>query len=307
MSNRTAALVARTLAAGALLAGAACIAQDGGDTGKPAIEAQKQPGVILGPDGTPCLTDAKYFVSATINSDTPTGPSKSKLLMLADLHVQGNQVMADTRLCSVNLPVPSGVKYKFKKGALETLRATVVFNVGPASSGTCATLQTAAPVVLVAGARLRDPMNEPLPVPQSPACSGALASCTPAGPPQDGPSCICDQDGDGIPGVTIDFTKLPLVDSLTVFGAFRAAIQLMGGVKGPKKLEGMISSTLNLSALGCQMGGQPCPDNIFQLVVQQANQPSMQSQSKPSTWLATPASAKADCAAAQANEVFGGL
>lgn len=286
-------------AAMTLALGVAACGNDGGSQGGDLSGAAD-----LGPapDLTPpCLSDGKPValggrygaqVSLAINARIPAdctnaclldADTTSRMLLLIDVTQAGGKLTLVARPCSFTLPSVSlkGVGEIRLVAPDALVRALPPVEAGATLDGatTCAGFTPdALPIVI--GARLADPIRDALPRWQKGGLPMPVALC--GGRPETRcdataeSGCLCDLDGDGNPGATVQApTGLPvLADVHDVYVALRSVLSLRAAVwpEAPgqptagQRLKGTVADiVLDQSPVGCRHtpegGGAPTPCN----------------------------------------------
>jgi hypothetical protein len=225
----------------------------------------------------------------------------SEGLLLADLTQSGNQVTANLQFCEIGVPpIPIGsgppLTFSLDPSTLAGIHLQTTAMLGAPQAGGCASYTQAAPAVLVLGAKMAAPLTDPLPTSTQRLCGGHLSSCAQATTPSNG-ACVCDQEGDGHPGVTLGVMNSP-VPLDQVYVTLRTTITLNGQVQSLDRMGGTAQVQLAQEILGCHQPQGNCDVSIIQgvspVITQSADA------EHPSTYDGRRVAQTVDCAALQA-------
>lgn len=281
-------------------------------------------------DGLVVALASRYAIQArlVVNLRVPAGcdgdtcildtDARAGVLLLAEVAQSGRTAALEARACRLDIP-PVALKGQLQPTEMHVPNV-VMRSLAPVTAvGTLGGDTTCAPfssdlIPIPMGFRLRDVIQDPLPafhasaVPPVKLCDGTAASnCAET---QDR-GCICDQEGDGEPGASLEASGVPALDDVDrVYVGLRVLLQLDGQVfpasaaqatQGPR-LEGTIRSfALEQSPVGCRRtaaGGAGSAHDCEPLVVDaiaRLNPEHRQSIHTPSTFLALPVDAEMDC------------
>src|SRR5262249_17473810 len=116
------------------------------------------------------------------------------------------------------------------------------------------------PLGIVLGAKLQKPLTDPLPSGAGALCGGALASCAQAAPPASG-SWVCAQERAGKPGATFGVVNAPVLTDLDrAYVVERSSVKLSGQVFTTDRTAGTVTTSLDLSVLGCHRASDGSAD-----------------------------------------------
>jgi hypothetical protein len=250
------------------------------------------PPEVCKPDGQTVALAARYAVQAKllVGVKVTAGCSgasclvdtdaNSELLLLADVTQNGTMATVTVEPCDINVPsvalrgqtMPLKLSVPADQKLLTTFKPVTASGMLD-SSVTCAGF-TSQPITIVLGANLADTVNDPLPgftlggMPAVKTCGGSpatpcLTRTTPA--PTD-TGCVCDQDGDGKLGATLDAMNVPGVDVDQLYLDLRTSITLAGQVFPPAsgqanpgpRIKGTVTGLeLDEKVLGCHLASPP--------------------------------------------------
>jgi hypothetical protein len=239
-------------------------------------------------DGQPVMLSGRYGVQANLLVNVKVAPgctdaclvdadAHSTLLLLADVTQSGQSVTVTARPCQIQIP-PVALKGG-NQPVMLSVPTPLVDSVKPVVSTatldgttTCANF-AAQPITIVLGASLANVASDPLPPFVSGGgtrlCGGAastrcLTNTTPA--PAD-TGCVCDQEGDGKLGASLDAANIPALDDIDkVYVDQRTSVTLtgqvfpaaMGQTNPGQRIVGQVSAlTLEESVLGCHRNFAP--------------------------------------------------
>jgi hypothetical protein len=225
----------------------------------------------------------------------------SEGLLLADLTQSGDHVSATLQFCEITMPpIPLGsgppVTFSLDPSVLSGLQLSTTAMLGAPQANGCASYTQGSPVALVLGAKMASPLSDALPDSAQRLCGGRLTSCAQAATPN-GAACVCDQEGDSHPGVTLGVMNSP-VPLDQVYVTLRATIALTGEVQSVDRMGGTAQVQLAQQILGCHQPQGNCDVTIIQGVSPVISQ-SADAQ-HPSTYEGRRVAQSVDCAALQA-------
>jgi hypothetical protein len=231
------------------------------------------------PDSQPVALAARYAVQANLLVNVKVTPgcsgasclvdadAHSTLLLLADVTQTGQMATITARPCQIQIP-PVALKGGNKPVTLNVPRGLVdsvkpVVATGTLDGTTTCANFSATPITLVIGANLANLASDPLPQSATKLCGNAagtrcLSNTTPA--PSD-TGCVCDQEGDGKLGASLDAANIPALDDIDkVYVDLRTSVTLTGQVypsasgqtnPGQRIIGKVDGLTLEQSILGC--------------------------------------------------------
>lgn len=247
--------------------------------------------------------------------------AKAGIILLANLTQNGQSVTVAASTCQIQIP-PVALKGQPMPTQLTApdalVQAVPVVTTTSTIDGpnTCANLDSM-PLAIVLGARLAMPATDAVPVfdkgqnPPVKLCGGsATTKCSAAMDT----GCICDQEGDGKLGATVEASGVPALDDVDkVYLALRAAFTLRGQVYPPQvggsgqRLKGRVTDlALTQSPVGChRTTGADCDAAISDSVAK-LNPKVSQSVNTISTFTAVPVGGNMTCAevVSQAGTLF---
>lgn len=329
-------MIKKLLVVTLVVAGCGSSSNNGGDGGAD----MKHGGIpTCMPDGQNAQLAARYGVQANLDVNvkvTPDcsgasclvdGDAPATLLLIADVTQTGQMATVTAKPCRIDIP-PVALKGGNKPVQLAAPRA-LVDSVKPVvsmatldSMVTCANFN-ATPITLVLGANLANLTSDTLPPfvanNMTKLCGGAaatrcLTSSTPA--PSD-TGCVCDQEGDGKLGASLDAMNVPGLDDIDkVYTDLRTSVTLTGQIypaasgqanPGPRIIGKVGALKLEQAVLGCHRNlaapatPRDCDDSDTG-VVAGFNPAVTQSANADSTFVAVPLSASDTCDTLIANE-----
>jgi hypothetical protein len=285
-------------------------------------------------DGKTVALSAKYGVLADLLVNVKVTPNcmgascivnndeHATLLLLADVTQNGTTATVTARPCKITVPKVA-LKGGNKPVQLSAPTA-LIESVKPVTSmGTLDGTMTCAnfvsqPITLAIGANLANPGSDPLPsfTPLM-QCGGmastrCLSNTTPA--PND-VSCVCDQDGDGKLGGTLDAQNAPGFDDIDkIYVDLRTSVTLSGQIfpeaagqanPGPRIQGKVVGLKLDQNVLGCHraLAGTPRDCDMTETNTVAGFNPAVtQSVNGDSLFQAVPLAATATCAELIAQE-----
>lgn len=293
-------------------------------------------------DGKPAALAARYGLrlDLAITARVPAGcedngcildsDTSARLLLLASVEQQGRDLHFTLQPCQEALPTVALDGRGGQPPTVLTAPDALLQSLRPVSGAatldgdaTCSRFALG-PLALVLGARLADPLTDPLPsyskkaTPPVPLCDGRASSdCYPsadAGAADTG--CVCDQDHDGMPGATVGASGVPALSDVdqidlanrTVFTLSGLALPVAAG-ETASRLHGTLAGLrLDQSPVGCHHGAATpykCTTDETDSVARLS--PGLtQSAFTASNFLAVPVAADATCSTliAQAKTLF---
>jgi hypothetical protein len=215
------------------------------------------------------------LIDCSVANSAHCPPLESDLLLLADVTQTGSQATLGVQVCDLVLPP---IPVKNARPLTFQIDPSLLASVGTVMSsgtidgpGTCANLQQTAPLILVLGAKLHDPINDALPTYDTmtgtyTACGGSLMACSSVVAPASG-ACVCDQEGDAKLGATLGVMNAPVFSDLNkAYVALRTNVMLSGRVFSSDQIAGTVQATLEQVILGCQRSGSDCTNGDLGIV-----------------------------------------
>jgi hypothetical protein len=290
---------------------------------------------VCTPDGKTQMLASRYGVQALlevhvsvqggaiVNKDV-----EGKLLLLADVTQNGTMLTMSAKPCAIGIP-PVPLMGGNKPVVLSASNALVQSVPAVSATSTLDSMMTCAgftntPITLAIGAHLANLATDPLPMfaanNMTKLCGNMVTTaCNPA--PSD-TGCVCDQEGDGKLGATLDAMNVPGYDDINkVYVDLRTSVTLAGQVypqgtnqatPGPRLIGTVKDLKLEQQVLGClhtpAPPGSPNPCNDTDVNAVTMFSPVITpSATTPSPFLAVPVDANATCdsVAASAATLFG--
>jgi hypothetical protein len=260
--------------------------------------------------------------SCLVDADAP-----STLLLIADVTQSGQSATITAQPCRIDIPpvaLKGGnqpVRLAAPKSLVQSVKPVVAMATLD-SMVTCANFN-ATPITIVLGANLAAITSDPLPpfvagnltkLCNGSAATRCLTATTPA-PSETG--CVCDQEGDGKLGASLDAMNVPGLDDIDkVYTDLRTSVTLTGQIypaasgqahPGPRIIGKVGGLKLEQAVLGCHRNlaspatPRDCDDNDTG-VVAGFNPAVTQSANGDSTFVAVPLDAADTCDTLIANE-----
>lgn len=290
---------------------------------------------VCTPDGKTQMLAARYAVQAlmevhvsvqggaVVNKDV-----EGKLVLLADVTQNGTMLSMSAKPCAIGIP-PVPLMGGNKPVILSASNALVQSVPSVAATSTLDSTMTCAsftntPITLAIGAHLANVGSDPLPMfvanNMTKLCGNMVTTaCNPA--PSDS-GCVCDQEGDGKLGATLDAMNVPGYDDINkVYVDLRTSVTLAGqvyppranqAVAGPRLIGTVKDLKLEQQVLGCLHTPAPpgtpnaCNDTDVNAVIT-FTPVITQSTNTPSTFIGVPVDGNATCdsVVAMASTLFG--
>jgi hypothetical protein len=264
-----------------------------------------------GTDQIQCVKDqpvditGSFAVLATLNEHvevlglTLEDPNpQAEVLMRTDMVPHGGTIDITATVCSLKLPDVQlqGLQQPLRFIVPAALLASEPAVSSPATlSGatSCSTYATPAPIAIILGAKLANPVSDFLPTSaETQGCNGdAKTPCAQA----TGTGCVCDQEGDNEPGATLGVENPPVLPDLDkVYVTERLTISMAGMIYTSDELRGTVDTTLELTILGCHRASGEC-DAAAAVAIKNINPAITQDTSYPSPFIAKRMDPTWDC------------
>jgi hypothetical protein len=290
--------------------------------------------VMCVPDGKTVALSARYGVLADLlvnvkvlpgcsgNSCIVDKDEHATLLLLAEVTQAGNTATVTARPCKITVPkvalknMPKPVELKAPAALVQSVKP--VTSMGTLDGNmTCANF-VSQPINLAIGANLANVGTDPLPsfsplkMCNNMASTACLTNTTPA-PTETG--CVCDQDGDGKLGGTLDAENAPGIDDIDkIYVDLRTSVTLSGQIfpeaagqanPGPRIVGKVVGLKLDQNVLGCHraLAGTPRDCDMSETNTVAGFNPAVtQSVNGDSVFQAVPLAATATCTELVAQE-----
>ena len=189
--------------------------------------------------------------------------NEGEAILRVELQQTGRDVAMQSLMCSVEFP-PIQLAGQ-EKPILFTLPTDVLkaldYVPGAATvSGTttCSTYNTVIPIIVILGYRPEEPLATSL-VPQDPDTQGCDGNSAIPCEQTTATTCICDEESDGYPGVSLLMENAPLLEDIDfVYATLRVVVHLTGKVYSSDLYLGEVNHTLEQYILGCHRASGNC-------------------------------------------------
>jgi hypothetical protein len=197
--------------------------------------------------------------------------NEGEAILRVELVQSGRDIAMQNLMCAVDFPpiqLAGQEKPILFTLPTEVLRALDKVPGSATVSGdtTCSTFSTVIPIIVILGYLPADPIATSA-VPQDPAVQGCDGNpaipCAEAG----STACICDQENDGYPGVSLLMENAPLLEDIDfVYATLRVVVHLTGKVYDSDLYMGEPSHTLEQYILGCHRATGNCSPSATDVI-----------------------------------------
>jgi hypothetical protein len=131
---------------------------------------------------------------------------------------------------------------------------------------TCSTYSTVTPIIVILGYRPDEPTATST-VPLDPATQGCDGNSSIPCTETMATGCICDQENDGWPGVSLLMQNAPLLEDIDfVYATLRVVVHLTGKVYSSDLYQGQVDHTLEQYILGCHRASGNCSPSATDVI-----------------------------------------
>jgi hypothetical protein len=265
-----------------------------------------------GIDEVPCTAGQPFDLTGTFGVLTTLNESvevlglqlsdnaQAESLLRVELVQSGTDVAMQSLMCSVEFPPiqlagqENPTIFTLPTDVLKALDE-VPGSATVSGTTTCATYSTVVPIIVILGYRPAEPL-ETSAVPLDPDTQGCDGNSNIACTQTASTGCICDQEGDGYPGVSLLVQNPPVFNDLDlVYATLRVVVHLTGKVYSSDLYMGEVGNAMEQYVLGCHRASGNCSPSATD-VMRNANPTITQDPNAPSTFVAKRIDPSWDCA-----------
>ena len=274
--------------------GSAATHRDGGVDEVPCTPGQ--PFDLTGTFGVlTTLHETIQVLGLQLQDPNPEGDS----ILRVELVQTGQDVAMQSLMCSVTFPPiqlagqDQPILFKLTPEVLKALDK-VPGSATVSGDTTCSTFNTVIPIIVILGYRPADPIaTSPVPLdPDTQGCDGnSSVSCDAT----TATGCICDEENDGYPGVSLLMENAPVIQDLDfVYATLRVVVYLTGQVYSSDLYQGEVNHTLEQYVLGCHRTSGNCSPTATE-VIRNVNPTIQQDPASPSVFVSKRIDPSWDC------------
>lgn len=197
--------------------------------------------------------------------------NEGEAILKVELVQNGTEVAMQSLMCAVEFPPiqlagqEKPILFKLTSDVMQALD-WVPGSATVSGTTTCSTYDTVVPIIVILGYLPSDPIATSA-VPQDPdtqGCEGdSLVSCDTT----TATGCICDEENDGYPGVSLLMENAPLLEDIDfVYATLRVVVHLRGKVHSSDLYLGEVDHTLEQYILGCHRTSGNCSPSATDII-----------------------------------------
>jgi hypothetical protein len=237
-----------------------------------------------GVDEVPCTPDQPFDLTGTFGVLTTLRETIEVLgLQLEDQNNQGEAILRvelvqtgrdvamQSLMCSVEFPPiqlagqEKPILFKLTTDVLKALDK-VPGSATVSGDTTCSTYNTVIPIIVILGYLPAEPIATSV-VPQDPDTQGCEGSSVTSCGGTTATGCICDEENDGYPGVSLLMENAPLLEDIDfVYATLRVVVHLTGKVHSSDLYMGEVDHTLEQYILGCHRASGNCSPSATDVI-----------------------------------------
>jgi hypothetical protein len=265
-----------------------------------------------GVDEVPCTPGQPFDLTGTFGVLTTLRESvevlglqlqdnaEAESILRVELVQTGTDVAMQSLMCSVEFPPiqlagqENPTLFTLPTDVLKALDK-VPGSATVSGTTTCSTYSTVIPIIVILGYRPAEPLATS-PVPQDPDAQGCDGNSAISCDATTATACICDQEGDGYPGVSLLVQNPPVFNDLDlVYATLRVVVHLTGKVYSSDLYMGEVDNAMEQYVLGCHRASGNCSPSATD-VMRNANPTITQDPTSPSVFISKRIDPSWDCA-----------
>ncbi len=221
----------------------------------------------------PCTPDQPFDLTGTFGVQTTLRETievlglqledqsnEGEAILRVELAQNGRDVAMQSLMCAVEFPPiqlagqEKPILFKLTDDVMKALDK-VPGSATVSGDTTCSTYNTVIPILVILGYLPAEPIATSA-VPQDPDTQGCEGSSLTSCDATTATGCICDEENDGYPGVSLLMENAPLLDDIDfVYATLRVVVHLTGKVYSSDLYMGEVNHTLEQYILGCHRSG----------------------------------------------------